>query len=420
MRFFHPGTTDGRFVPGSSRRRRARLREQLLHERAAKDAANARKQADDKARFDAEIARAVATPWDFWGAPGRILAAEPCEARPHSLTPTDGALRIVQGCGYDPGNAAYRHHAAVNEHTKHASAFVRFGHTNPFCDLRQIDGDTRLNDARSAVWHADVIHSHVDYLLQARCGFKWRTRPEQLVIHHYHGTRWRTAREQQWPLLSMLEDDLAGAVVLGARLTLCELRPSRMQWMPIPVPVQRYKALVPKVRTPGPFRIAHSPTKAEYKGTADLIAAVDAVRRKGLKVDLQMIERRTHGDALAMKADADLTFDSFWLGIQGSGLEAGAMGQMVVAGDADVKMLYEQSEVGRCPYTFAGDRRELTEVIERAVVDQEYHTAQAKLVSKYVLKYHDYAAVAKRYERVISDAMKRPDVITKRARHVTA
>ena len=150
------------------------------------------------------------------------------------------------------------------------------------------------------------------------------------------------------------------------------------------------------------------------------MAAVDAVRRKGLKVDLQMIERRTHGDALAMKADADLTFDSFWLGIQGSGLEAGAMGQMVVAGDADVKMLYEQSEVGRCPYTFAGDRRELTEVIERAVVDQEYHTAQAKLVSKYVLKYHDYAAVAKRYERVISDAMKRPDVITKRARHVAA
>src|SRR5690349_11863650 len=81
-------------------------------------------------------------PWDWWNADGRILAAEPCEARPHSMTPTDGALRIVQGCAYDPGNAAYRMHTAVNECTKHASAFIRFGHTNPFCDLRQIDGGT--------------------------------------------------------------------------------------------------------------------------------------------------------------------------------------------------------------------------------------------------------------------------------------
>ena len=76
------------------------------------------------------------------------------------------------------------------------------------------------------------------------------------------------------------------------------------------------------------------------------LAAVDILRGKGLKIDLVMIQRQTHGKALAMKADADLTFDSFWLGIQGSGLEAASMGQMVVAGDESVRDLYVESEVG--------------------------------------------------------------------------
>jgi hypothetical protein len=364
--------------------------------------------------------------WDWWGAPGRILAAEPCEARPHAFEHTDGALRIAQGCGYDPGNAAYRFHTAVNETTKHASAFVRFGHSNPFCDLRQIDGGTSrrhiVRDARAAVYTADVVHAHVDYSLQALTGFKWRARPDQLVIRHYHGTRWNTPTSKQWPILNMLEDDLANAVIVGARLTLCDVRPSRIQWLPIAIPARRYRAMVPKERAPGPFRIAHSPTRADYKGSADLVAAVDTLRRKGLKIDLLMIEKQEHGRALAMKAEADLTFDSFWLGIQGSGLEAAAMGQMVVAGDETVRDLYIASEVGSCPYTFAKDRAELTAVIERAITDTAWRTSEAKRVGAYVTKFHDYGAVAKRYERIIASATGCANVATTkpRGKHVAA
>lgn len=414
MRFSRPGLNlSNRFKPGESRRRKERYRETL-------------RERDQQAAIRAAISETdelSSLSWDWWGADGRILAAEPCDATPHSMTQTPGALRIVQGCGYDPGNAAYRFHTAVNETTKHASAFVRFAHNNPFCDLRQIDGgDNRRyikRDARAAVYTADVIHAHVDYTLQAYTGFKWRARPEQLVIRHYHGSRPK-GKGIQWPLLNMMEDDLANVVLVGARLTLVDVRPSRMQWLPIAVPTRRYRAMAPKERRPGPFRIAHSPTRAEYKGSADLVAAVDSLRRKGLKIDLIMIEGQHHGKALEMKADADLTFDSFWLGIQGSGLEAAAMGQMVVAGDADVRALYEASEVGSCPYTFAGDRKQLTEVIERAATDAEWRTAEAKRVGKYVTAYHDYAAVAARYEKIITKATGLTNVMTKRGKHVAA
>jgi hypothetical protein len=413
-RFFHPGTnTDSsRFVPGASRRRRERFRQHEAARLAAVD---------------------VIDDFDFWGAPGRILAAEPCEARPHSDNQTDGALRIAQGCAYDPGNAAYRFHTAINETTKHASAFARWGHSNPTCDLRQLDGDAQPRECRAAVYHADVIHAHVDYTLQAKTQFKWRARPEQLVIRHYHGTRsagrlsavpsseWRgSGTIQQWPTLGMLEDDLANVVLVGARLTLCAVRPSRMEWLPIAVPVARYKAMAPKVRRPGPFRIAHSPSVVEYKGTSDLVAAVDALRAKGLGIELVMIHGKHHGEALAMKADADLTFDSFWLGIQGSGLEAASMGQMVVAGDESVRDLYVASEVGSCPYTFAGDRAQLTATLERAITDPKWYKAEARKVNAYVKKFHGYAAVTARYEGIIAKATGWTNVETKRGKHGAA
>jgi hypothetical protein len=403
MRFFHPGPNqDNRSRPGSSRRRRERFRQHQEEEVLARQRAN------DPSNLS----------WDWWGAEGRILAAEPCEAHTHSDAPSEGAIRIVQGCAYDPGSAAYRFHTAVNETTKHASAFVRFGHTNPFCDLRQIDGDTQMNDARAAMYHADVVHSHADYWMQKKTtpALRWKARPEQLLVRHYHGTRWNHPTEKQWPILNMLEDDIAGAVMVGARLTLCEVRPGRIHWLPIAVPVKRYRAMVPKERRPGPFRIAHSPTVAKYKGTKDLEAAVDTLRGKGLQVELIMIEGFEHGKALGMKADADLTFDSFWLGIQGSGLEAAAMGQMVVAGDQSVADLYEASEVKSCPYTLARDRKELTEVIECAITEPDWYKSEAKRVNAYVTKYHDYAAVARRYEGIIAKATGWANVETKKVR----
>jgi len=86
-----------------------------------------------------------------------------------------------------------------------------------------------------------------------------------------------------------------------------------------------------------------------------------------------------------------------------------------------VRDLYAASEVGSCPYTFAGNRAQLTEVIERAVTDAAYHAAEAKRVNKYVVKFHDYAAVTKRYEGIIAKATGWQNVETKKARkHVAA
>jgi hypothetical protein len=365
---------------------------------------------------------------DWWTLEKRLLAAEPCDAVPHSSAVSPGALRIATACGYDPGNAVYRMHTAINERTKHASAFLiwRRADSNPFRCPQQIDALQQRALTRALIYEADVLYNNVDYFLRnAAIGNK--PRRGQLVIRHYHGSVF-PGHGIQHPIINAVVDDALGALLLGARLTLCALRPERMQWMPIPIPVDRYAAMVPAERRPGPFRIAHSATKEEYKGTRIFLEACDLLNKQGLAVEPVLIGYRrrgrgvepahlTHRRALEVKAGCDFTFDSFWLGIQGSGLEAAAMGQPVIAGDPDVAALY-RGEFGEVPYIFAdgGDRvaqrKALMDAIERLVLDDDYRAAESARVGRYVREYHDYPAVARRFEGILAKAFGREDVKT--------
>jgi hypothetical protein len=349
---------------------------------------------------------------DWWGAPGRILQTEPGEAHSFMSTSTYDALRIVQGTGYDPGNAAFRFHTALNEHTPHASAFVRYinRHNNPFSCPWQYDANTDPATVRALLLDADVVHCHMDQRLTQNVGMPRRPRVGQTIVRHYHGTQFNGAGQQirdedQTPMLCATQDDMDGYLLVGARLTVCALRPGRIHWLPITIPVARYAAMVTKApRVSGePLRIAHSPTRTKIKGTRDFLRVCRRLTKRGVPVEPVLIEKTTHADALRLRASADATFDSFALGIQGSGLEGAAMGQPVIAGDAKVADLYRE-EVGEVPYTFAGDETQLEAAIERLALDADHFTTEARRANLYVRVFHDYPRVAARYCALLADA----------------
>lgn len=343
-----------------------------------------------------------AHPVDWWGAPRRVLCAEPQgRAAPLYREPSEGALRIVQGVGYDPGSSVYRLHSAINECSKHASALVRWGRSNPHSQLRQYDGDEDVDQARRLVYEADVVHCHVNYILVGNTGMP----PRGLVIRHYHGSRTggRTWMEPE-------VDRLMRAVIVGARLSHLDENPEA-QWLPIAVPCARYAALAREPRPSGEFRVAHSPTNRALKNSDDFERACARLRQRGVPIRPVLIEGMEHGPALALKAHCDAVFDSFWLGIQGSGLEGGAMGLPVIAGDPRVRELY-QEHVGYVPYSYANDEDELTAQLERLATDAAYRQAEAARVEGYVRQYHDYPAVARRYEEILAAALGREEIRT--------
>lgn len=363
--------------------------------------------------------------YDWWGAPKRVLSPFAEEGSPFTSEQQPGALRIAQGVDYDPGSAVYRFHSAINAASKHSSMFARWADTNPHSSFRQWDGEKDAGIVRAAVETADVLHNHVGYWLLNNTGLAQKE--GQLLVVHLHGSRPDGRPLAGDPLsgtgMSHIEwHHLRGAKVVCARLQLMDETqqaadekgvPVVPEWLPITIPVAEYAALVTTAPWDGrgTFRIAHSPTNRRFKGSDVYEDVIARLQFKGLPIERIDIMGMKHGDALRRKATCHACFDSFWLGMQGSGIEAGAMGIPVLAGDVNAAAAHTR-EVGIVPWTFTPDADALSEAIERLVTDVDFYAAEAARVSQFVRAYHDYTPVMRRYEGMLARWTGREDVHT--------
>jgi hypothetical protein len=321
------------------------------------------------------------------------LDAAPAEARAVT-TPSDAktgareSLRIVMGGHADHGFVGYRLMTAINATTPHAAVLVTSGQKNGLHGPMQYNSDiaTEWTDMRDAARGADVIHCHTDYCLRLRLG----NRTSPVVIHH-HGSMYRkNVRNRN------AEDRHRADVRLVSNLELLKYD-TNLTWLPNPMPVALYRRVRDMMTIDSTkFRIAHSPSRRDYKGTEPFLAACKALIAKGLPIEPVLIEKTAHPDAIRIKATCHAVFDSFWLGIQCSGLEGAAMGLPVIAGDPYVRDQY-QRHVGHVPYTYANDQAELEAALERLVTDPDFRETEAARVSTYCERFHDEAAVALRY-----------------------
>jgi len=78
--------------------------------------------------------------------------------------------------------------------------------------------------------------------------------------------------------------------------------------------------------------VAHGPTNREVKGTAHVIAAIDALRGEGVKVRLDLVEDVLREQALARFGAADVIVDQLHIGWYGGlAVEGMALGRPVLA-----------------------------------------------------------------------------------------
>lgn len=346
---------------------------------------------------------------------GRILTPDGVTSYARVGEPGERPLRVLQVTHYDPGSAAYRYHSALNTQDGVLSAFVRFGRSNPHCDLRQYDGGEHTPTVMALVMSADVIVCHMDY----RCLFndiRETPGPQQVLVRHYHGSMVPPSLGGDPARPTFVEAELdakLGAVQVGARPY--HHRWNVPHWWGIPMPTADYARLA-EARAPRagrPLRVAHSPTVRAIKGTAEFLDAVSALQAEGVAIEPVLIEGMSHGDALRLKATCDVTFDSLWLGMQGSGLEMAAMGGVCVAGDVDAVrdlVRYGEAEVAadgtvvRCPWTFAGDGAALKAVLRRLAEEPAWAAQEAARVAGYVARWHSYEVVGARMLATLTEA----------------
>jgi hypothetical protein len=357
---------------------------------------------------DASLVADDATIDALWHSGGRVLSPDGVPSHYAPARPARRALRVLNLTQYDPGSAAYRYHSAANTVPSVVSAFARWGHANPHCHLRQWDGDLHRRTVELLAMTADVIHVHMDYRALWH-DLKYVHAPHQRIAITYHGSVLPGDTRRQF--VHTDSDARVNAIRFGARPY--HARFGIEHYLPIPMPVADYAALAAErelwagLRSGRKFRIAHSPTRREIKGSHDFESAVQyLIDHEGLPIEPVMIEGRDHGDALRLKATCDATFDSFWLGMQGSGLEAAAMGQAVIAGDADAAAEAAALNAGAVPWTFAADRPALVSALRALVCDPAHYRAEAERVGRYVALTHDYRAVGARYAHILTEAVR--------------
>lgn len=319
----------------------------------------------------------------------RVLSATPQSVMSDTAVAKRESLQILMHAYRDDGLAPSRLHTAINRTTPHSSIFVKT-RPGPFSvpDQYLLPRDTwKLNMATST---ADLIHFHG--VMSVVKGL----RSSIPTVFHHHGTLYR----RNAPDYNRLARE-RNALVLLSNLELFSWTDGASAFfLPNTIPVARYAKLAsihrPCLDHVQLFRVAHSPSQPQRKGTDAFLKVCASLQSKGYPIEPVLIHDQTHRDALRMKATCHAMFDSFWLGMQCSGIEAAAMGMPVIAGDETVAQRY-RDHFGAVPYTFAENEQELEYQLARLVDDRAHYDVECTRVGDYVRNNHDESAVALRY-----------------------
>ena len=152
----------------------------------------------------------------------------------------------------------------------------------------------------------------------------------------------------------------------------------------------------------GPIRIAHAANHRGVKGTEFLVAAVEALRSRGHRIELTLIEGQPNDRALRQMADCDIYFDQIYFGYGLAALEAMALGKVVISGlenDAQARLFRRYSYLDECPIVSA-DPETLEERLSELIDRRMEWPMIGRRCRAYVERRHSFAAVADLYQAV--------------------
>jgi len=247
---------------------------------------------------------------------------------------------------------------------------------------------SRLRAMRKAIegmGRLDVYHIHDGGLLPAGLDVATWFKRRGLACVHWHGTKLRGGG--RW--LSRLAD-----MEVVSTPDLLKFAP-RAEWVPMPIDLGAYAPSAGRGEGAGEVvRAVHAPTNRAFKGTGQIIAALEELRREGCRVELEVVENRPRAEAVAALARADIVIDQLNPAIGTYGMvsvEGMALGKPVVCHlDGRYAGFFKD-----CPIASPG-RGGLKEAVRSLAEDDAARSSLGRRGRAYVEKVHDSRAIAKR------------------------
>ena len=156
------------------------------------------------------------------------------------------------------------------------------------------------------------------------------------------------------------------------------------------------EASLPKLK--GVIKIVHAPNHRLIKGTDILIRAVQKLQKKGVNIDLNIIEGQPRDVVIQALKEADIVVDQIHAGYALHALEGMSLGKIVVTGINLKEPVYEphMSQLESCPLYFCSEATIYTD-LEKIIADRKNWHKRSKAIREYGNKHHSPDVTAMRF-----------------------
>ncbi|MBA2506610.1 MAG: glycosyltransferase [Thermoleophilaceae bacterium] len=267
----------------------------------------------------------------------------------------------------------------------------------------------RVAFLRRAAHRYDIFHFNFGQtLLTVRAAGRvwnelaWLKRRGRTVVVTFQGCDVRPQRECSCSKAACTADDRYRPVNAERIARFADrvlyLNPDLARWLPRAAAFMPYASVDARAvevgrdpGEPGELVVAHAPSDREVKGSAEVIAAVEALRAEGAEVRLDLIEGVPHDEVLARVGRAHVAVDQLNLGWYGAlAVEAMATGRPVLCAIDDAANPFgEELPIVRAR---AGT---LLEELRTLAGDPDRRRALGERSRRFALERHDPRAIAR-------------------------
>jgi len=169
-------------------------------------------------------------------------------------------------------------------------------------------------------------------------------------------------------------------------------------------PASDFRHIGDGTKSKPPVKIFHCPNHRNVKGTAHFIAACEALRREGLNMKLEVVEKVTNDEIRVRMQTADIVAAQCLYGYASTELEAMSLGKPVLSNLENryyYGVLRQQSFLRFCPIVSVTPET-LRAALRKLVLDPALRAQLGAQGRKYAEQFHSLPAQAQFWQAVIS------------------
>jgi glycosyltransferase involved in cell wall biosynthesis len=146
--------------------------------------------------------------------------------------------------------------------------------------------------------------------------------------------------------------------------------------------------------------VLHAPNHRAIKGTEHLLAAIRDLQAEGLRIRLELLEKRSNEEVRETMRSSDIVVEQLIAGYALFGIEGMAAGKPVLSNLSWVPPEMRNEPLEECPIVDAGEAT-LRENLRALAEDPARRRALGQAGREFVMRYHSLEAMGRDWQTII-------------------